>query len=80
MESANHSLSYTIPQLFPARGRALNNMAAAAWRSQGLVSDRENLGQSAIGIALYQELSGTHGYFPGSDQLSTRMTGLHSIG
>ena len=28
MESANHSLSYTIPQFFPARGRALNNMAA----------------------------------------------------
>ena len=25
-----------------------------AWRSQGLLSDREKLGQSAIGIALYQ--------------------------
>ena len=52
MESANHSLSHTIPHIFPARGSVLNNMAAD--RSQSLSRDREKLGQSAIGIASYQ--------------------------
>ena len=37
-------------------------------------SGREKLGQSAIDIALHQGLM--HGFFPGSDQLFTRMTGL----
>ena len=32
-----------------------------AWRSQGLISDREKFSQSVSGI--------THGYFPESDQL-----------
>ena len=51
MEVTNHSWSYTISHPFPlAKGRALNNMAAG----MEVTGHGEKLGQSAIGIALYQ--------------------------
>ena len=51
MELANHSLSYI---LFSPLGAEHSTTWLRAWRSQGLISDREKLGQSAISIALYQ--------------------------
>ena len=44
-----------------------------AWRSQGLISDGEKLGESAIGIALYQ---GPMGTFLDLTNLCTHMTRL----
>ena len=65
----NHSLSHTIPQCFSRQGAEHSTAWLPTWRSQGLISDREKLGQSAVGIRIQWILSG-------SNQPSTRMTGL----
>ena len=57
MESFNHSLSYTIPPFVtPRQGQSTQQHGLWHGGPQGLIrpSDREKLGQSAIGIALYQ--------------------------
>ena len=54
MESANHRLSYTIPRFFPRQEQSTQQHGCRHGTSQGLISDTEKLGQSAIGIALYQ--------------------------